>query len=146
MYYNQVVRTYGTYVLLASMFPSHNYDYKQSTPVTLVIMYSRNESHVPMDHPFIMSTKGLGGSRKWPILLTFSTVFMLTLWVGQKKSKIMLTWYMDGPFPKPEFCSPTHNWVNPFFKGTYILVSMFSCVLMICSCIILKQENSRRKK
>ena len=66
------IRYRHTYVLLASMFPSHNYDYKQSTPVTLVIMYSRNESHVPMDHPVIMSAEELGGSRKWPVLRTFN--------------------------------------------------------------------------
>ena len=101
MYYNQVVRTYGTYVLLASMFPSHNYDYKQSTPVTLVIMYSRNESHVPMDHPFIMSAKGLGGSRKWPVLLTFSTVFMLTLWVGGSEKVQNYADVIYGWFPCP---------------------------------------------
>ena len=40
----------------------------------------------------------VGGFGKWPIFLTFSTVFMLSLWVdGLKKSKIMLTLYRDGP-------------------------------------------------
>ena len=36
----------------------------------------------PRDHPYITSAKGLGGSRKWPVSLTFSTVFMLIRWVG----------------------------------------------------------------
>ena len=41
-------------------------------------------------------SKGLDGSRKWPVFLKFSTVCMYadfapTIWVGQKKSKIMLT-------------------------------------------------------
>ena len=31
---------------------------------------------------FAYVSKGLGGSRKWLILLTFSTVFMLIRWVG----------------------------------------------------------------
>ena len=44
-------------------------------------------------HSYIMSAKGLVGSRKWPVLLTFSTDFKLTQlqWVGQKASKIMMT-------------------------------------------------------
>ena len=40
----------------------------------------------------------VGGSRKWPVFLTFSTVFMLIRWVGSKKAKNMLTQYRDGPF------------------------------------------------
>ena len=34
------------------------------------------------EHLYITSAKGMGGSRQWPVLLTFSTVFMLTMWVG----------------------------------------------------------------
>ena len=39
----------------------------------------------------------VGGSRKWPFLLMFSTIFMLISWVGSKKAKNMLTEYMVGP-------------------------------------------------
>ena len=41
------------------------------------------------DHPFITSAKErVGGSRKWPVLLTFSTVFMLIRWlVGVQKGQ-----------------------------------------------------------
>ena len=35
------------------------------------------------DHPYIMSTNGLGGwGQKGLFLMTVSTVFMLTYWVG----------------------------------------------------------------
>ena len=33
----------------------------------------------------------VGGFKKRQLLLTFSTIFMLTKWVGQKKSKTILT-------------------------------------------------------
>ena len=46
--------------------------------------------------PSIYYVNWVGWSRKWPVLLTFSTVSMLSAdivggWVVQKKSKIMLT-------------------------------------------------------
>ena len=34
------------------------------------------------DHPYNTSDKGVGGFKKWYFWLTFSTVFMLTYWVG----------------------------------------------------------------
>jgi hypothetical protein len=33
---------------------------------------------IERNHSYITSAKGLGGSRKWSVLLTLSTVFMLT--------------------------------------------------------------------
>ena len=40
----------------------------------------------------------VGGFKKWPFLLTFSTVFMLTyVDGGSKKVQNVLTYYMDGP-------------------------------------------------
>ena len=42
------------------------------------------------DHPYITSAKGLGGSRKWPVLLTFSTCIYADLvdgWV-RKSTKL----------------------------------------------------------
>ena len=49
-----------------------------------------------------MLAKGLGGwvgeSRKWLVLLTFSNVFMLSEWVGQKKiQNYDDVIYIDGP-------------------------------------------------
>ena len=38
---------------------------------------------MPIDHPYTTSAKDwVGGSRKWPVLLTFSTVLMLRYSMG----------------------------------------------------------------
>ena len=57
------------------------------------------------DHPFITSAKNwVGGSRKWPVLLTLSTVYMLTYWVGQKLSNAMSFWRNIWMVPR-KICS-----------------------------------------
>ena len=43
----------------------------------------------------------MGGSRKWPVLLTFSTVFMLTLWVGWSEKVQNYADVIYGWFPCP---------------------------------------------
>ena len=43
------------------------------------------------DQPYITSSIGLGGFRKWQFLLTFSTVFIQIHNYGHKRSKDMLT-------------------------------------------------------
>ena len=48
-------------------------------------------------HPYITSSKGLGGPRKWPFLLTFSTAIMLIKGVGrvqkgQKYTDVVKGW------------------------------------------------------
>ena len=51
------------------------------------------------DHPILRQQKNwVGGFRKWQLLLTFGTVFMLTqgMGVGLQKSKNVLTYYRDG--------------------------------------------------
>ena len=47
--------------------------------------------------PYIMVAKGLGRSKKWIVLLTFSTVFMLTHW-GRH---CVLKWILRGHFNSP---------------------------------------------
>ena len=37
-----------------------------------------NNHKMPRNHPYITSAKGLDGSKKWPVLITFSTDFKLT--------------------------------------------------------------------
>ena len=58
----------------------------------------------PPTHRYFQHKYSPERQQKWPSLLIFSTVFMLgqwvggQFWVGQKKSKNMLTQYRDGPF------------------------------------------------
>ena len=52
------------------------------------------------DHPYITSAKGLGGSRKWPVLLTFSAICIYADkvgWWGPKRPKI--NWRNIGMVP-----------------------------------------------
>ena len=62
-----------------------------------VLSYVINEWSLG-DHPYITSSKRLGGFKKWLVVLTFSRVLMVTH--GQQQSKFMLTQYMDGLLPR----------------------------------------------
>ena len=51
------------------------------------------------DHPYTTSAKCVSGSRKWPVLLTFSIVFMLIRWVGgvqkgQRYADVIQGWFL----------------------------------------------------
>ena len=48
----------------------------------------------------LLRQQGVDGVRKTGIFLMFSTIQTDVDWVGQKKSKHLLTSYRDGPLPK----------------------------------------------
>ena len=80
----------------------------------------------PRDHSYITSAKGLGGSRKWPVSLTFSTVFMLIRWVGGVQKGKKICWRNIGMAP---YLAKAWTCLN---MSTYWIFLWSYCLLKKC--------------
>ena len=78
------------------------------------------ELHFNFINYFILSGRIFGGgSRKWPVLLMFSTAFMLIRWMVGVRKTPKICWHNIGMVPKhskvPNNCEGCNNCIGWFF-------------------------------